>query len=127
MKMKFTEGMPVAVCYDGKWGRAVEGRITSVGPGAKRGEPEWVKVRFLPWKNEEAGFVELLFEPNDRGWYGAWLTGPGERGILRMLGCQGDWYGLVAIKVLDEYGIEVLPFHRQTWPQTHELKTREDT
>lgn len=111
----FVENETVAVCYDSKWGRAVEGRVVSVGPKGKTNVPEWIKVRFMPWANEEAGFVEMFCEPEfhkGHPHYGGWIRGEGELGILRNLGCEGDWYSILKTETITSGGYEVEPYER---------------
>lgn len=91
-------GMEVAVCYDGKWGRAVRGQI--VKP-AMYG----FVVRFLPWANENAGEVEMnIVWHKKQGLYGGWLAGRGEAGIMAGLGACGDWYSVLPTELLESKG-----------------------
>jgi len=93
-------GDKVAACYDGKWCRAKKATVIKVFEDV-------VTVSFVPWTTEE-NLVELVCkydEENDN--WGGWLTGVGEVGILRSLGCQGDWYSLVPVNLLEESGYEV--------------------
>jgi hypothetical protein len=110
---RHTVGMSVAVCYDGKWTRAVEAKIVGLGPPNKHKQPKWIKVRFLPWANEEAGFVEMLFKPNlSRGFYEGYLVGGGENGIMRMLGVKGDYYNLWPMRDIFKAQYKVGAFDR---------------
>jgi len=93
-------GQDVGVCYDGKWSRAVPGIITEVRRRS-------FVVLFVPWPNTESGLaVPITFHRRKgrRRPYGAWLIGEGEGGILRMLGCRGDWYTVFPAKLLKLQG-----------------------
>ncbi len=109
--MKYKAGRIVAVCYDGKWSRAVEARIVAV-------TPHWIDLEFVPWANEEAGIIKMrAFNEAERKttWsnrtkrrsrrnYAGWVVGTGENGIMRWLGCHGDFYRVVDCKILlDNY------------------------
>lgn len=115
----FTQDEIVAVCYDGKWSRAVEGRVISVGPTMERIATlqKWIKVRFKPWANEAAGFVEIRCEPrgpNDDPYFGGWLKGDGELGIMQILGCRGDWYSVIKAKKLADANYPIEAFDRES-------------
>lgn len=91
-------GMDVAVCYDGKWGRAVPGQIT-------RPTKHGFAVRFVPWASEDAGEVEMdVVWYKKRGRYGGWLTGQGEHGVMAWLGCRGDWYSVWPAELFERCG-----------------------
>lgn len=115
----FAENERVAVCYDGKWTRAVEGFVAGVGPkrSSKGKTPRWIKVRFVPWVNEEAGEVEILCVPEGAGKgkpvsFGGWVKGESEHGVMRMLGCEGDWYGIQKAEVLEKAEYAIKPIGR---------------
>lgn len=106
-KYCFTKGEKVALCYDGKWCRGVEGIVLYVWS-------DGVEVQFKPWANEKAGFVKIRCEQTTDSGFGGWLSGVGEIGIMRGLGCDdGDWYSLVAIEVLERNGCSVAQYDRQ--------------
>lgn len=125
----------VAVCYDGKWGRAVEGEVLLVGGGGN-----WINIKFIPWANEEAGSVRMWccreFGPVDGrtsfrrypifyrkaperiplNRFGGWITGNGELGILRWLGCRGDFYFVFPVSELASEGYTCEPLVREPKP-----------
>lgn len=94
-------GKVVAVCYDGKWGRAQRGEIIAV-------TRLHFDVAFTPWANDEAGIVALRVHRrigrHRASCWGGWLTGHGEGGIMRWLGCRGDWYSVIPKESLEEHG-----------------------
>ena len=98
---RFIEGETVAVCYDGKWSRAVEGEIIKNLPGQL-----WVK--FVPWLDEssEAATIIASVDP-ETGNLGGWLIGDREVGIMRMLGTKGDWYSVYKLTDLTDSGYQV--------------------
>lgn len=78
-------GSLVAVCYDGKAGRAKAGRVERVlGKGT-------VWVRFTAMDRE----LRIKFVRGD-----GWDTSDGQFGIMRMLGLRGDFYSLKRPEVL---------------------------
>jgi hypothetical protein len=95
-------GQSVAVCCDGKWSRAVLGVIVRV-------ERKKFVVRFVPWAStgkdgdepQEVEMTVIRRKASGRGGrrgigsYGGWVVGSGEVGILRGLGCRGDYYSVI--------------------------------
>ena len=82
-------GSTVSVCYDGKISRAVDGLVTAYAD-------EWVEVEFKPWAHEDEDLVvKVQFDRRSDNHFGGDLKGEGEGGIMRMLGCDGDWYSVL--------------------------------
>ena len=87
------KGDTVAVCYDGKLGRYVKGKVLK-----RRGFA--VLVKFDEWagdtKNIEKWFVRIT------DWsFGGWVDV--DKSLMRgFLGCPGDWYGVYHISELDK-------------------------
>jgi len=114
----------VSACYDGKWGRAQDAEVLSVGAGGNQ-----ILIRFIPWGEEDAEPVTMWcgreFKPRHRdqslysrlrrigrrktrnGYremhsphpipnsFGGWLVRPHEWSLLRvMFGCPGCWYSV---------------------------------
>lgn len=94
-------GQAVAVCYDGKWGRAKRGVVVAVRRRS-------FDVRFQPWADPVAAVVEMVVgRRKGRRPYGGWISGEGEHGIMRSLGCRGDWYSVLPIPLLTQHGYGV--------------------
>lgn len=93
-------GQSVALCYDCKWSRAVLGVIVRV-------ERKKFVVRFVPWASgrgsdvQEVEMIVIRRKASGRGGrrgigcYGGWVVGSGEVGIMRGLGCRGDYYSVI--------------------------------
>jgi hypothetical protein len=113
----FKKGEKVAVCYDAKWSRAVEGIVLT------EGEKQFT-IQFKPWANDEAGFIRLTVrkyktlicrEYPKLGYnegYGGYLKGNGELGIIRMLGGNGDWYSVYKLRRLKRNHYKVAKYDR---------------
>jgi hypothetical protein len=94
-------GQTVAVCYDGKLGRAQRGVVVAVHRRS-------FDVRFQPWADpESADVVMRVGRRESRRPYGGWISGDGEHGIMRWLGCRGDWYSVLPLEHLEHYGFSV--------------------
>ena len=84
----FTVGESVALLYDGKFCRAVEGKITYVSPQEKT-----IQIIFTPYANEEAGNVIMFARINrKKSCASGYLKDRGELGIMKGLGAKGDYY-----------------------------------
>ena len=106
----FAVGEIVAVCYDGKWSRAVEGKVIEAAN-------DHIIVEFKPWANEECGFVQMIVSDDiseGRPCYGGWLSGQAELGIMRMLGTHGDWYSVWKAKELIDEKYSLQAYDRQS-------------
>ena len=89
------KGSTVSVCYDGKIGRAVDGEVVAYAD-------EWVEVKFKPWACEDEDLVvSVQFDRQSDNHFGGDLKGEGEGGIMRMLGCDGDWYSVLSKEYVD--------------------------
>lgn len=109
-------GQSVAVCYDGKWSRAVLGSVVRV-------ERKKFVVRFVPWASD-VGAQEVEMSVIRRkasghggrrgiGSYGGWVVGSGEVGILRWLGCRGDYYSVIPRERLETDAIYGASFRQR--------------
>jgi len=85
-------GDEVAVCYDGKWGRRVKGKVIKTHNG------HHITVRHPLYADE--GVVETRFRRKDRGRYArkrifsGWVRH--SDALMPMLfGAPGDWYSVV--------------------------------
>ena len=97
-------GDRVAVLYDCKYTRAVEGKVV-------RKDKEMLEVEFVPWANEESGLVSAGFISR-RGRLGGYLVGKGENRLMRSLGCPGDYYELCSYDEVIEAGYKIDPIDR---------------
>lgn len=116
----FKKDNTVAVCYDGKLTRAVQGKVTFISPKGRE-----LTVKFLLWANEEAGFILDSFRrSNEIGevgsigktftYYTGIIKGRGEFGIQKfLLGYSGDYYTVLPESVVIEEGYTVEPYHRK--------------
>lgn len=95
-------GDRVAVCYDGKVGRAVEGVVTGTRQVGR------IRVKFNSWTNNEP--VEAWFPRRQRPVryggkrynYGKFV--PVENSLMDALfGSGGDWYTVYKVSDLDEH------------------------
>lgn len=120
----FSKNETVAVCYGGAPCRAVEGKVVKTGPIRKSKPPAWIWVRFKPWANEEAGFVEFKLKPFkgfyyhnykqiQTVYYAGWLTGKGELGLMKWLGQPGDWYNVYQTRDIIRQGLGIEPYDRE--------------
>lgn len=112
--VKYKVGQIVAVLYDGKWSRAVKARVTVA-------KSRYIELEFMPWVNEIEGLVRMratnlaskrtswLDRTKRRGrrYYGGFLNGQGELGIMRMLGVEGDFYSVLPCKDLLAEGYNI--------------------
>lgn len=98
-------GDRVAVLYDCKYTRAVEGKVVRKYKGM-------IEVQFVPWANEEAGLVSAGFI-NRRGRLVGYLVGKGENRIMRSLGCPGDYYEICSYDEVIEEGYTIEPMDRR--------------
>lgn len=96
----------VAVCYDGKMTRAVEGKILYTTPKGRK-----IGVQFKPWSNERAGFVQLYCHKGE-DYYSGILEGIGENGIMRWLDSPGDYYAVYPLSTVKDQGYKVAPYDR---------------
>jgi hypothetical protein len=94
-------GMEVAVCYDGKWSRSQLGEVVAVNKRT-------FDVAFVPWASDTTERHTLhISRRKSKKSYGGWLVGGGEVGILRWLGCRGDWYSVLPAHLLRDSGYTV--------------------
>lgn len=99
----------VAVCYDGKLTRAVEGKVLFTTPKGLR-----ITVSFKPWANEEVGFVELHCQRRPWG-YSGFLQGVGENLVMRSLDIPGDYYRVFSLEEITSQGYKVDPYDRPAY------------
>jgi len=77
-----SKGSVVACCYDGKWGRAVQGTVVK-----RNSSNIWVK--FIPWANEDKVEITVKFTEGE-----GYNTGSSQMGLMYSMGCKGDFYRL---------------------------------
>ena len=92
-------GDQVSVCYDGKWGRRVEGTVLATDRGGR------ILVRFVPWASDLENPVDHWFHVRRRSTrYGGprkYFAGfvPVQDSLMRNLyGTHGDWYEVKPLK-----------------------------
>jgi hypothetical protein len=76
-------GDAIMAHYDGKWGRGCQAVVVAV---LNKGT---VDVRLVPYCGEAGALAQARFRRGD-----GWVTGDSELGIMRSLGCEGDFYRL---------------------------------
>lgn len=108
----------VAVCYDGKLTRAVEGKILYTTPKGLR-----IGVEFKPWSNEEIGFVKLHIQ-RTTGIYSGILEGIGESRIMRSLGIRGDYYKVFPLHEVLDQGYNVEKYDRPAYLEDKDEENR---
>lgn len=88
-------GDKVSLYYDGKGGRKVTGIVMNANDNS-------LDVKFIPWASDNKNEVTIHVEKKrycdyknvNREFFCGHLTGDGEHGIMRMLGCEGDYYSV---------------------------------
>lgn len=79
------KGDSVSLYYDGKMGRRVDGVVT-------RRMGFCAEIEFVPRLSETGEKVKIIVKRNSPESFGGFLRGDGEMGIMRALGCSGDYY-----------------------------------
>ena len=76
----------VSVCYDGKTGRMVEGRVLSI-------KGFMILVQFKEWASENEKEITCWFPRKNDFSYGRFV--PVEDSLMKKLfGAKGDWYSV---------------------------------
>lgn len=110
----FSKGEKVAVCYDWKWGRAVEGIVVDVSEINKNGINLWIKVKFLPYGKEEIGFVEMICQPDEENLMYGYVNGKGKSpGIQKLLESAGCGHSVLKLNELKKLGYDVKRYNRR--------------
>lgn len=81
-----SKGSVVACCYDGKWGRAVQGIVVK-----RNSSNIWVK--FIPWATEDKVEITVKFTEGE-----GYNTGSSQMGLMYSMGCKGDFYSLCPLE-----------------------------
>lgn len=89
--MKFNPkiGDKVRVCYDGKSGRAVIGKVTD-------SKNDHVRVQFQEWAGDY--ILQSWFSRHTDKSFGAFVSVP-ESLMRSAFGCPGDWYSVYPLEV----------------------------
>lgn len=117
-------GDQVSVCYDGKWGRRVDGTVLATDRGGR------ILVRFIPWANDIETPVEHWFRLRRRSTrYGGprkYFAGfvPAQDSLMRNLfGAHGDWYEVKSLKYNVDNTKTGRWFRKQMYMMNKEKKT----
>ena len=100
-KSRFSVGDTIYVCYDGKLSRSLPATVTRVDHDGET----WIS--FVPWLQETGSPPVACQLETDHGSLGCWVSGASEVGIMRSLGCRGDWYSVVPVETFIEFGYEI--------------------
>ena len=94
MTTRMKRGQPVAVCYDGKWGRRVRGEVVAADAGS-------ITVVFQRWASDDKKTVIHKFRRRSNGkkfgglphYHGGFI--PAEDSVMvGLFGMPGEWYSV---------------------------------